>query len=82
MRLFNRNPLPFPALSTRGGPQVQKNPLESWGLRERVAPGLRDAAYPAQPIAHDAVSADGGARRRALPVGATSSRSSSIAGYR
>ncbi|KAG7229821.1 hypothetical protein INR49_012470 [Caranx melampygus] len=83
--LFNRNPLPFPCALDRGGPRLQKKPPESRApssasgnrpppsAAPRTLPPPRRCS-PAQPVAHDAGSADGGARRRALPIGATSPR--------
>ncbi|MEQ2203571.1 hypothetical protein XENOCAPTIV_000882 [Xenoophorus captivus] len=59
----------------RPGPWgCRANSRDPGPLRLRTAPGIQGPACPAEPVAHDAGSADVGTRSRVLPVGATSPR--------
>ncbi|KAF3854385.1 hypothetical protein F7725_022440, partial [Dissostichus mawsoni] len=57
----------LPCALDRGGPWLQKK-TRNPGPCFRVWYRALRRCFPAQPVAHDAGSADGGARRRALPI--------------
>ncbi|MEQ2189111.1 hypothetical protein GOODEAATRI_021849, partial [Goodea atripinnis] len=65
---FLRSPLPGRSAGCRA------NSRDPGPLSLRTAPGSQGPACPAEPVAHDAGSADVGTRSRVFPVGATSPR--------